>query len=84
MSSKQKCRHTGKVVFPSYDKAHAALQVIARRPHTGVFPIRAYPCSKCMGYHLTSAPEGNVVVRGADLKHADKFTKYLGNDRETP
>lgn len=80
MSSKQKCRHTGKVVFATYDKAHAALQAIMRKPHTSVFPIRAYPCNMCQGYHLTSAPKGDVVLRPANLKHADKFTKYLGND----
>ena len=86
MSSKQKCRHTGKAVFATYDKAHAALQVIIGRPHRNNrgCPTRVYPCSMCQGYHLTSARLGNVVIRPADLKHADKFAKYLGNDRETP
>lgn len=52
----------GKKRFRSLEQAKEALTSIRFRSELllnngageGRFPIRAYPCSNCMGYHLTS------------------------------
>jgi hypothetical protein len=49
---------TGKLRYPSQDRAGKALNELLRlravRGQTEVFEQRAYPCGRCDGWHLTS------------------------------
>lgn len=64
-ASMPRCRHSGKLRYPTQRAAVAAGTERGRllaRDETR--PTGTYPCGRCGGWHLTSAPNPEFPLRG--------------------
>lgn len=67
-----KCRHTGKIIYPTRHGAHRAREAFARRPRqaerlrgadrVGERTVDSvYLCPWCEGYHIGRRPESRPI-----------------------